>query len=504
MEKVKVKLVEFLKANYKEIIVITIILLLGAFLRLFRISEYMHFYGDEGRDLIIVRNLLVNGDPILIGPGTSVGNMYLGPLYYYLIAPALFLSNYNPVGPVILVAILATATIYLTYLLSKKWFGIIPAVIASLLTAILPTFIKYSNFSWNPNVLPFFSILSVFLIDRIESKKQSWLLIPAFASFAFVLQSHYMGIFLLPVIFGVWIYKLIKQNTKKGYLLNTLFGIFVFGFLMSPLLIFDIRHNYMNINALMDYLGGLGGSRSYSLLTFFERLIINIKFMVGDILSSTNELVSAIYSFFVIIGAIFLHYYSKSKYQIKILSLWLLMSTLGLTLYGGRIISHYYGFAFMVVPMLIGAILGKISDNKKIIGIIFSALVLSPIIYFSITESNLIYPPNRLVQRAEAVADQINKESYGKEFNIAVLSEGNYEDGYQYFLELRGYPIKEIDPLNYNETVTGQLFVICELIEKDCDPTHSAKAEVANFGWSKIEDKWNVNGVVLYKLVHSR
>lgn len=503
MEKVKVKFVEFVKANYKEIIVVTVILLIGAFLRLFRISEYMHFYGDEGRDLIIVRNLLVNKDLILIGPGTSVGNMYLGPLYYYLIAPALLLSNYHPVGPAIFVAILGVVTIYLTYLLSKKWFGVFPAIIAALLYAIAPTVIKYSNFSWNPNVTPFFSILSIYLIDKINLKKQNWLLIPALASFAFVLQSHYMGIFLLPVIIAVWIYKLRKQRIKKGYILNTLLGIVAFGLLMSPLLIFDIRHNYMNFNSLMTYLGGLGGSRSYSLLTFFERLITNIKFMVADTLGS-DGLISALYSFFIIIGAIFLHYYSKSKYQIAILSLWLLMSTLGLTLYGGRIISHYYGFAFMVIPLLIGAIIGKAYENKKIVGIVFGALVLFPILYFSIKDSNLRYAPNRLVQRAEAVAEKINKEAYGRDFNIAVLSEGNYEDGYQYFLEQKGYPIKEIDPLNYDLTVTGQLFVVCELPEQDCDPTHSAKAEVANFGWSKVEDKWDVNGVILYKLIHSR
>ena len=59
------------------------ILLLAAFFRLYKIADYMTFLGDEGRDVLIVRNLLTKADPILIGPGTSVGNMYLGPLYYY-------------------------------------------------------------------------------------------------------------------------------------------------------------------------------------------------------------------------------------------------------------------------------------------------------------------------------------------------------------------------------------------------------------------------------------
>ena len=52
----------------------------------------MTFLGAEGRDVIIVRTLLVKADPILIGPGTSVGGMYLGPLYYYFMAPFLLLA----------------------------------------------------------------------------------------------------------------------------------------------------------------------------------------------------------------------------------------------------------------------------------------------------------------------------------------------------------------------------------------------------------------------------
>ena len=61
----------------------------------------------------------------------------------------------------------------------------------------------------------------------------------------------------------------------------------------------------------------------------------------------------------------------------------------------------------------------------------------------------------------------------------------------------------EIDA-QLTETVTDQLFVICEKIKEECDPTHSAKAEVANFGWSIISQQWTVDGVQLYKLIHTK
>lgn len=94
-------MISFLKKNW----LLISILIIGAFLRLYKIDGYMTFLGDEGRDVIIVRNLLVNADPILIGPGTSVGGMYLGPLYYYFMAPFLLLANFSPVGPAVGVAL---------------------------------------------------------------------------------------------------------------------------------------------------------------------------------------------------------------------------------------------------------------------------------------------------------------------------------------------------------------------------------------------------------------
>ncbi|EKD62451.1 MAG: hypothetical protein ACD_52C00161G0001, partial [uncultured bacterium] len=110
-EKIKKKI----KINQKEFIFLLLILALSAFFRLWRISEYMTFLGDEGRDAIVVRRLLVFLDPILIGPGTSIGNMYLGPLYYYFMAPWLFLSGLSPVGPAVGIAVLGVATVFMVW-----------------------------------------------------------------------------------------------------------------------------------------------------------------------------------------------------------------------------------------------------------------------------------------------------------------------------------------------------------------------------------------------------
>jgi len=50
-------LIHWIKNHPNEFIAIAIILLVGSFFRLYKISQYLTFLGDEGRDAIIVRRL---------------------------------------------------------------------------------------------------------------------------------------------------------------------------------------------------------------------------------------------------------------------------------------------------------------------------------------------------------------------------------------------------------------------------------------------------------------
>jgi len=90
------------------------ILVFAAFLRLYRIQDYMTFLGDEGRDVLVVYNIL-HGKLTLLGPTASVGGFFLGPIYYYFMAPFLLIFNYNPVGPAVMVALFGIATVWLVY-----------------------------------------------------------------------------------------------------------------------------------------------------------------------------------------------------------------------------------------------------------------------------------------------------------------------------------------------------------------------------------------------------
>src|SRR3989338_4356043 len=98
------------------------ILLIAAFLRLYKISDYMTFLGDEGRDALVVYNIL-HGKLTLLGPTASVGGFFMGPIYYYFMTPFLWLFNYNSLGSSIGVALIGIATVFLLYKIALTLFN---------------------------------------------------------------------------------------------------------------------------------------------------------------------------------------------------------------------------------------------------------------------------------------------------------------------------------------------------------------------------------------------
>jgi predicted membrane-bound mannosyltransferase len=87
-------------------------------------------------------------------------------------APFLWIWRLDPTGPSVMVALFGIATIFLLYKVVKGMFGQLPAFIASSIYAISPVVISQSRSSWNPNVVPFFSLLLIYLLyHAVENRK---------------------------------------------------------------------------------------------------------------------------------------------------------------------------------------------------------------------------------------------------------------------------------------------------------------------------------------------
>lgn len=469
------KLKKFIKKNW----LILLILLLAATLRLYKINDYAEFLGDQGRDVLIVRDFLKNGNLFFIGPQTSIGNMYLGPFYYYLIAPSLLLANFNPLGPAIFIALISVLTVWFIYFVGKKWFNPTTALIASFLYAISPVAIKYGTFSWNPNIMPFFSLLFIYWVAE---KKYPL----AALAFAMCLNSHYLALILLPVAGFIWL-----KNYQPKLLKPTFIAIFIFLLTLAPQILFDIKHQGQNFNSLKTFFTQRETTvnlKAYKSIPLIPKLFNQIN---TSLLAAHQSQISLYVSLFLFMGIIALIIKNKFKNKYFLYSvLWYLFALIGLGLYKQHIYDHYFAFVFPVVYLLFGYLLSQ----TPLLVTLPTLLLLS---YFSIVNLPFKYPGNRQLANTKAIVDTISRLSENKEFNFTLLAKTNYDPAYVYFIKeanLAYYPLQD--------KITEQLFVVCEPHpDINCQPINHPEWGIAAFGWAKIDQELDQNGVKVYRLL---
>ncbi len=485
----------------KTKIAIIIILLLAAFLRLYQIEGYMTFLGDEGRDALVVKDILINHHLVTLGPPTSIGNIYLGPLYYYMMAAAMWLGNMNPVAAAVMDALIGVAAVYLVYYLTKTFFDQTSGLVAAWLYSISPINIIYSHSSWNPNPAPFFSLLSMIFYHRFhQTRKLKWVILTGLMVGATV-QMHYLALILL-IIYGalLCVEKYQGSITNWSAIIRT--GIiFTLSFLTTliPWFLFEIKHNFLNIRAISELFfgekSGVGISGISLIQKFYEVLINNL---IGSYLTGGTIILSMVI-LLIILDCI----YRGRSWNYLMLAVWLIGGTIGVTFYKGNIYDHYLGFITPAVFILLGSCwyffqqkLQQKPDHAKYIKMaqIVLVVLIAVLTFINLSKTPILYSPNNQLKRTQDVTKYVIEKSGGRPFNFALLSKNNYDSAYRFYLEQYGYPPKKVP-----ENKTDQLFVVCE--DVDCNPPYSPKYEIAGFGMSKIDSVNEFSGVKVYKLV---
>lgn len=220
-------------------LLILIILLIAFILRIYRIEALLDFHYDQGRDAKIIWDLWHSHKLFLIGPTTGLDGIFLGPFYYYLIAPLYLIGGGNPIIPSLFLSFLVTLALYVLYLTGVEIGGKVTGFTA----LVIGTFSNYLVFSgrWLSNPTPIYltSILIFFLMVKIikNSKDYYWYLIYILIgiSLQFELAS---AIFYLPILLVFTIWQRNKINIK---ILLVSFSLVIITLL--PQIIFNFKHD---------------------------------------------------------------------------------------------------------------------------------------------------------------------------------------------------------------------------------------------------------------------
>ncbi len=447
------------KYPWTQLIVI-LCLGLGATLRLWNFSNTLQFLGDQGRDAIIAKQIIINHHFPLLGPVTSAGNMYLGPLYYYFMAPFLAMSYPSPLGPAYAVAILSVITVALVFFLGKELVGETAAVIATILVAFSSTLVYFAHFSWNPNPSPFLAIILIWATYRAITKRASYWLIVS-ACLAVLLQLHYITLLCIPAGGILWLNQLrlavmavrkkatLQYRTELRQLLLAAIGaVLIFLLSLTPLVLFDIRHQFMNSQSFIHFVtADLGPSQTN--IADKARLILTRTYL------RTNQIFFEEFMWPNLLGAslgiaglagtllMIWRQHQKISVGIKVILTYVIIGILGLGYYQGPIYNHYFVYLLPLVMLLWGVVLAYLLKFKwgwTVIAAFAVLYVIGNIPNYSLANRGLTI--TQIQQTSQTILNHLQPN---EKYNIVLLSyDGDtYGENYRYFLETTTHP-----PLN--------------------------------------------------------
>lgn len=473
--------------------IVLFLMIVAAFLRLYRLEDTLMFQGDQGRDAIVVKRIIKDADLTLLGPVTSVGNMYLGPFYYYFMAPFLALSYPNPAGPAYGVALVSLITIFLVGYWGKQVWGRLAAILAMTYLGFNQIAVFYSRFSWNPNIAPLLALTTYWATYLALSRRQyRWLWLSGL-SLGLLNQTHYMTLLmaLVPVAGLGWAWWRNQAQDRKKILLHALAGLLMYGLTMLPLLLFELRYDALISKGFVEFV-----SQHETQLDVGERIFRIVREIEGRAFHILSQLSGSrdngVLDRIVTYGSLLLFtvVVMRKRAQITnqpqwiLLAAWLLSGILGTALYSDTVFDHYVLYMLPAVAWLFGIIFSFVCKQHRLLMIPVGLIVGIFIWTNSIGMVTFNQDPGPAPAHFSRLVDEIlsQVELTGK-YNLALITESKDYRGmnYRYFFEVADTPIQNF--VDYDNLDT--LIIIDE--RRIDDPLDFGIYEIQHPGLTQVE-----------------
>jgi hypothetical protein len=235
---------------------------------------HLNWSGDQAASGMEALRLFRTKALTLIGPQISANFegrfIFQGPMISYMFLLFLLLGKWDPVIASYFFMLFASLMIIPLYIGVKKLINEKAAWLMVIIYTLVPYYINYSRFLWNSTFL--FSLLPILLVLMGYANiflVSIWL--------GILLQFHYQFIL---VIAGVFAYYFVVKKLKPIHMLHFIAGISI-GF--SPLIIFELRHQFYHIKTVMIFIknwnkvdrpGGLTMPHYYISISFMLMVVI--------------------------------------------------------------------------------------------------------------------------------------------------------------------------------------------------------------------------------------
>lgn len=437
--------------NKKTLFIFLSIIVISLFLRLYKVDQAF-FNLDQDRDAWEMRKMVEEKKPALIGPDIRRGRVkfFLGPYHYYFFTPSLIISKFDPIGPIVFASLFGVATTALIFFITKDLFNMRTAFMASSIHAGSFFLSEVDRMPWNPYHLFYLSLL--FLYFLIKSTRGKPFLFPlGIGVFALLLQSHPTTIFLSPVLLYSLLNLFKKSNKEVVFIL--FLSAMVFFVLISPLIVFDLRHDFINSKLFFESLT----TKSASAVNISEKLTILLK-----VIASINQEIVNVFTYgrsvetntqgqWLVFIPLFLFFFSKiktiDKEKTKTIIFFLLpwiCYLVGFVLFTGDLNSltlqgelQLYYFT----PIIVGYVvfLSYTIDGYLKAGLSKPAVIVTLLGFMLLSTTwRLEYGNNYSYRNKKDAVNYITHDTNGKPFSLGVWDSHafGYPDGLRYLFSL--------------------------------------------------------------------
>ncbi len=461
-----------------------LVILIGIFFRFYQLELRTNFTADPGRDFLLVKQIITEHKLTLLGPKTSLGNFFFGPLYYYLLLPAVAIGNFDPLSGAVLTASLDILSLIIFSLLVYKLLPLPAAILSSVLYATSPLLITMVQIPLNPFVVPIFMSLYLLLLNRSPDKY------PLSATFGLGLAAgslfelHY-------ATFPAILVGAFASFRGKNKVMN--FGAFSTGVILGilPMLLFELRHQFFNTHGIIEFI-----SQQNSTLTVSNLLPVLAK--SKDIFNQLT-LSSKLPLFWFMLALLILGIFrpsQKNQTFWRLNKILLLICLITFLILGKNFSDHYAILIFPVIFLFIGK--GIDFFPPKIIYLVtFTVLIFNSISLLTPrAQGNLMSPGWNLPGIRHAVK-LIAADNPPSKFEVAAVMDGDTRAmPYRYLLEAKYNKI----PLSVE--AYPQADVLYVITREPADIViHNPVWEISSLVKKQVTKTWVIqNNILLHRI----
>jgi hypothetical protein len=232
--------------NKHTLVVLLIILMIGFFLRGYKVVDRFQFAHDGDLYSWMVKDVVVDHHIRLIGQITSTPGIFIGPIFYYSIIPFFMLTSMTSLGVVYFGLVLSLITLISYYYIFAKSFDKFTGLIATFLQAVLISRVTFDNWIVPTVTTSLWEVWYFFCVYQI-AKGQYWIA-PILG--LLVGTIWHINFALAPSLLAIPVAVLVSK--KLPNLKNILAGITGFLIPSVPLFLFEFKHHFSQTRALLD------------------------------------------------------------------------------------------------------------------------------------------------------------------------------------------------------------------------------------------------------------